>query len=220
MTTAPELPLADATAMTRFHRIFREALDAAPRFVGAVPTDDDDRADLVASYYANVLKLLHAHHEAEDLTIYPLMMERLPEHVDVISRVNAEHEVVLGTLDAAEQAVAAWRADPSSASRDGAVAALATLHTILLEHLDHEEADVVPLIALCITVAEWGEMSATAFQHFSGDKVWLVVGLIQEQMLAEENVTMEANMPPPVHDFWVNSGRTMFQDFATELRGL
>jgi len=219
VTTAPEVPLCDATAMTRFHRIFREALDAVPQFVGAAPADDHDRAEFVGSYYANVLKLLHAHHEAEDLTIYPLMVERLPQHVDVISRVNAEHEVVLDTLGAAEQAVAAWRADPSSASRAAAVAALVSLHSILVEHLDHEEADVVPLIALCINVAEWGQMSATAFQHFSGDKVWLVVGLIQEQMLAEENATMEANMPPPVHDFWVTSGRTMFQDFVAGLRG-
>ncbi len=219
MTTAPELPLADATGMTRFHRIFREALDAVPELVGAAPADDDGRAEFVGSYYANVLKLLHAHHEAEDLTIYPLMMERLPQHADVISRVNAEHDTVLGTLGAAEQAVADWMADSSSAVRDAAVAALTSLHTILLEHLDHEEADVVPLIALCINVAEWGEMSATAFQHFSGDKVWLVVGLIQEQMLAEENATMEANMPPPVHDFWVGSGRAMFQDFVAELRG-
>ena len=218
MTTAPDLPLVDATAMTRFHRIFREALDAAPRFVGAARADDHDRAELVGSYYANVLKLLHAHHEAEDLTIYPLMVERLPEHLDAISRVNAEHEAVLGTLEATEQAVAAWRADPSSASRDAAAAALASLHTILLEHLDHEEAEVVPLIAMCINVAEWGEMSATAFQHFSGDKVWLVVGLIQEQMLDQENATMEANMPPPVHDFWVGTGRGMFQDFTAELR--
>ena len=219
MTTAAELPLCDATAMTRFHHIFREALDAVPQLVGAAPAEDADRAELVGSYYANVLKLLHAHHEAEDLTIYPMMLERLPEHADTIARVNAEHEVVLGSLDAAENAVAAWRADPSSASRDAAVAALAALHTILLEHLDHEEADVVPLIGLCITVAEWGQMSATAFQHFSGDKVWLAIGLIQEQMFDSENATMEANMPPPVHDFWVTSGRSLFQDFVAELRG-
>jgi hemerythrin-like domain-containing protein len=219
MTTAPELPLADATAMARFHRIFREALDAVPQFVGAVPAGAVDRADLVGSYYDNVLKLLHAHHEAEDLTIYPMMVERLPEHLDVISRVNAEHEALLGTLVAAEQAVAAWRADPSSASRDEAVAALEGLRVVLLEHLDHEEAEVVPLIALCINVAEWGEMSAVAFQRFSGDKVWLVLGLIQEQMLAEENALMEANMPPPVHDFWETSGRAMFRSFVAELRG-
>jgi len=219
MTTAAGTPLADATAMTRFHHIFREALDAVPQFVGAAPAEDADRADLVGSYYANVLKLLHAHHEAEDLTIYPLMLERLPEHAETIARVNAEHEVVLGTLGAAEDAVAAWRADPSAASRDAAVAALAALHTILLTHLDHEEDQVVPLIGMCITVAEWGQMSATAFQHFAGDKVWLAVGLIQEQMLDQENVTMEANMPPPVHDFWVTSGRAMFQDFVGELRG-
>ena len=219
MTTAPELPLADATAMTRVHRIFREAHDAVPRFVGDAPADDAERAELVGSYYDNVLKLLHAHHEAEDITIYPQMVERLPEHVDVINRVNDEHEVVLGSLGAAEEALAAWRADPSSASRDAAVDALEALKTTLLEHLDHEEAEVVPLIGQCITVAEWDQMSGTAFGLFSGDKVWLAVGLIQEQMLAEENAKMEANMPPPVHDFWVGSGRGMFQDFVAELRG-
>lgn len=219
MTTAPELPLADATAMNRFHRILREALDAAPVLVGSVAADDNDRADLVGSYYANVLKLLHAHHEAEDLTIFPLLVERLPEHVDVINRVNAEHDAVLGALEPAERIVAAWREQPSSAARDAAVAALASLRTVLVAHLDHEEAEVVPLIALCINVAEWGEMSAVAFQRFSGDKPWLVIGLVQEQMLATENATMEANMPPPVHDFWVGSGRAMFQDFVAELRG-
>jgi len=218
MTTAPEIPLADATAMTRFHRIFREALDSAPDFVGGVAADDNDRAETVGSYYDNVLRLLHAHHEAEDLTIYPMMVERLPEHVDVISRVNAEHEAVLGTLVSTEDTVARWRSDPSTARRDEAVAALGTLRTVLLEHLDHEEAEVVPLIALCINVAEWGEMSAVAFQHFSGDKVWLAIGLIQEQMLPEENETMEANMPPPVHEFWTGSGRPMFQDYVAQLR--
>jgi hemerythrin-like domain-containing protein len=218
MTTAPEIPLADATAMTRFHRIFREALDAAPQYVGGVAPDDRERADHVGSYYDNVLRLLHAHHEAEDLTIYPMMVERLPEHVDVISRVNAEHEAVLGTLVATEEAVAAWRADPSTSRRDEAVDALGTLRTVLLEHLDHEEAEVVPLIGLCITVAEWGEMSAVAFQHFSGDKPWLAIGLIQEQMLASENETMEANMPPPVHEFWTGPGRQMFQDYVAGLR--
>ena len=219
MTTAPELPLADATAMNRFHRILREALDAAPVLVGSVAADDNDRADLVGSYYANVLNLLHAHHEAEDLTIFPLLVGRLPEHVDVITRVNAEHDAVLGALEPAEQIVAAWREQPSGAARDAAVEALASLRTILVAHLDHEEAEVVPLIALCINVAEWGEMSAVAFQRFSGDKPWLVIGLVQEQMLAAENATMEANMPPPVHDFWVGSGRAMFQDFVAELRG-
>ena len=219
MTTAPESPLCDATAMTRFHVIFRDALDAVPQWVGAASADDGARAEFVGSFYDNVLRLLHAHHEAEDVTIYPQMVERLPEHVDVINRVNAEHEDVLGSLETAEQAVAAWRADPSSETRDAAAATLETLKTILLEHLDHEEAEVVPLIGQCITVDEWDAMSGTAFGMFSGDKVWLAVGLIQEQMLAEENAKMEANMPPPVNDFWVNSGRGMFQDFVGELRG-
>jgi hemerythrin-like domain-containing protein len=219
MTSAPEAPLCDPIAMTRFHQIFREALDAVPEFVGGVASGDDARVEHVGSYYDNVLRLLHAHHEGEDLTIYPWMVERLPEHLEVLNRVNAEHEEVLGTLGAAEAAVAAWRADPSDATRAAALDALQALSPVLLGHLDHEEADVVPLIGLCITAPEWGILSATAFQHFTGDKPWLAIGLIQEQMLPVEVETMEANMPPPVHDFWVGQGRGLFEGFTSELRG-
>jgi hypothetical protein len=205
--------------MNRFHRIFREALDAAPRLVGAAPADDVDRAEVVGTYYDNVLRLLHAHHEAEDLTIYPWMVERLPEHVEVINQVNAEHEAMLGSLGAAEAALAAWRADPNGDNRAAAADAFRALGDVLLGHLDHEEAEVVPLIGMCITAPEWGVLSATAFQHFTGDKPWLAIGLIQEQMLPEENATMEANMPPPVHDFWTTSGRDTFNGFVAGLRG-
>ena len=60
---------------------------------------------------------------------------------------------------------------------------------------------MVPLIAQCITVAEWDVMSETALGLFTGDKIWLAIGLIQDQMLTEENARMEANMLASVHDF-------------------
>ena len=140
MTSASEAPLCDPIAMTRFHRIFREALDASPELVGGVDGDDGDRAEFVGTYYDNVLRLLHAHHEGEDLTIYPWMVERLPDHVDVINRVNAEHEAMLGSLSGAEEAVAAWRAQPSSATRDAAAGALEALSAILLCGYHHRLA--------------------------------------------------------------------------------
>lgn len=219
MSSATDVPLADPTAMTRFHHIFREALTAAPRFVGGAAAGDTDRAELVGTYYDNVLRLLHAHHEAEDLTIYPWMLERLPQHADVFARMDAEHEAILGPLTSAEHAVAAWRADPTESAREATVAGLADLEGVLVRHLDDEEAEAVPLIGQVITIAEWGEMSGVAFQHFTGDKAWLVLGLIQEQMLDHENEAMEAGMPPPLREFWVGSGRAMFGDFAGALRG-
>jgi hemerythrin-like domain-containing protein len=218
MSLPSAVPLADPTAMTRFHHIFREALTGRTGLVGAATPGDTDRAELVGSYYDNVLRLLHAHHEAEDLTIYPMMLERLPEHADVFARMDAEHGAILGPLTAAEHAVAAWRADPTQASRDGVAAALSELEGVLVRHLDDEEAEAVPLIGRCITVPEWGEMSAVAFQHFTGDKPWLVIGLIQEQMLPHENEAMEAGMPPPLREFWVGTGRRTFEGFVTALR--
>lgn len=218
MSSATDVPLADPTAMTRFHSIFREALASAARFVGGAAPADTDRAEHVGTYYDNVLRLLHAHHEAEDLTLYPWMLERLPEHADVFTRMDAEHEAILGPLTAAEHAVAAWRADPTEAARRATTMSLAELEGVLVRHLDDEEAEAVPLIGQCITVAEWGEMSGVAFQHFTGDKAWLVIGLIQEQMLPHENESMEAGMPSPLREFWVGSGRSTFDDFVTRLR--
>ena len=165
VTTAPDPPLVDATAMTRFHRIFREALDAVPRFIGGVPDGDAARADLVGSYYANVLKLLHAHHEAEDLTIYPLMVERLPDHLDVISprtRAGVPPSAVAG------------------APRGRAAAARRRTLPVLLAH-DHrrharpsrwtrDRRTAAHLIATAHHSARAGAGSPTAFQHFSGDR--------------------------------------------------
>ncbi|HET6166406.1 MAG TPA: hemerythrin domain-containing protein [Marmoricola sp.] len=219
MTSTPGAPLCDPLAMNRFHRIFREALEAAPGFVGGVAAGDEGRAEFVGSYYDNVLRLLHAHHEGEDLTIYPWMVERLPDHLEAINRVNDEHESMLGSLGAAENAVATWRAEPSSTNREAAVAALDDLGRVLLAHLDHEEAEIVPLIGMCITAPEWGILSSTAFQHFTGDKPWLAIGLIQEQMLPHEVEMMDTNMPPPVQEFWSTSGHSMFDRYVAELRG-
>jgi hypothetical protein len=63
----PALPLADTSDMIGLHRVFRTALDAAPSFVGGVAPGDSTRAETVAMYYEDVLQLLHAHHEGEDM---------------------------------------------------------------------------------------------------------------------------------------------------------
>ena len=218
MAAPTELPLADTSDMIGLHKVFREALSAAPQLVGSVGDDDAARADVVGSYYANVLNLLHGHHEGEDALLTPRLLERAPEHAETISRVGGQHESVLETLDAAEQAVAAWRAAPSAASRDAAADALAALEGQLIPHLDEEEREILPIAGRHINVAEWGELPAHGMRSFTGDKMWLVLGLIQEQMTEQQRAVMEAHMPPPLLEFWTGSGRGLFDDYVADLR--
>ena len=219
MAAPVDLPLADTSEMIGLHRVFREALAAAPTLVGGVDDGDSARAELVASYYANVLDLLHGHHEGEDELLTPRLLARAPEHAETISRIGNQHAGVLTVLGAAEVAVATWGTDPSVANRDNAVSALATLEEGLTPHLDQEETEILPIAAEHINVAEWGEMPEHGIKSYRGDKLWLILGLVQEQMTPAQQANMEAHMPPPLLDFWKGPGQGQFDAFVTELRG-
>ena len=67
-------PLADTSDMVQFHRVFRDALSSAAPLVGSVAAGDIARADVVGSYYANVLALLKSHHEGEDELVWPKLV--------------------------------------------------------------------------------------------------------------------------------------------------
>jgi hypothetical protein len=55
-------------------------------------------------------------------------------------------------------------------------------------------------------------------KDFSGDRLWLILGLIREQFSPEQVAMMEARMPPPVLAMWQDSGQAAFEAFITELR--
>jgi iron-sulfur cluster repair protein YtfE (RIC family) len=204
--------------MIQFHRVFREALGSAAPLVGSVAAGDIARADLVGSYYANVLALLKSHHEGEDELVWPKLVERAPDQADTVMRIAAQHEGVLAALQTAQARLTEWRVDPQIENGAQLAAALATLGAELALHLDEEERVILPIAARHITAPEWGELPAHGMQHFEGDKIWLVMGLIREQMRPDQIAVMEAHMPPPVLDFWLSSGRAQYEAFVADLR--
>jgi hypothetical protein len=218
MAAPTDLPLADTSDMIGLHQVFRDALTAAPSLVGSAGADDAARADVVGSYYANVLELLHRHHEGEDELLTPRLLERAPGHADTISRIGAQHLGVLSAIDAVEHAIATWRAEPSAVNRDAAAAALAELDAKLIPHLDEEEREILPIAAQHINVAEWGELPEHGMKNFAGDKMWLIIGLIREQMTADQRAIMDAHMPPPMLEFWTNQGEGLFTAYLAALR--
>ena len=218
MSDSMTVPLADTSDMIQFHRVFREALGSAAPYVGSVAAGDTARADLVGAFYANVLALLKSHHEGEDELLFPKLVARVPDQAATIMRIAGQHEGVLVALRDAQGQLEGWRADPQVESGAQLAAALATLGAELALHLDEEERVILPIAAQHITAPEWGELPAHGMQHFEGDRIWLVMGLIREQMRPDQIAMMEAQMPPPVLDFWNNVGRAQYEAFVAELR--
>jgi hemerythrin-like domain-containing protein len=203
--------------MIGLHQVFRDALAAGPDLIGTVEPRDTERVAFVTNHYINVLRLLHTHHEGEDELLTPRLLQRCPDQADTITRIGNQHEEVLGALGDAETALGAWEADPTEHTRDAAVASIAALEAALTPHLDQEEREILPIAASCINVAEWGELPAHGMQHFDGDKPWLILGLVQDQMTPAQLAGMQAHMPPAQAAFWANTGLGLYRDHQAKL---
>jgi hemerythrin-like domain-containing protein len=205
--------------MIAVHQVFRDALGCAPQLVGSVCGDRQDRVETVATFYANVLAFLHAHHQGEDELLWPKLLERAPQDAELVQRIAGQHVTVIAALSDAESKLTVWIAQPDIERGAALAAALAVLGAELGEHLDEEERRILPLAADHLSVEEWGELPAHGMRSFTGDKLWLILGLIQEQMPAPAVAAMEAHMPPPVREFWTGEGRPQFTEFVGRLRG-
>jgi hypothetical protein len=209
----------DTSDMANMHRVFRDAFSHSVAYVEGADPHDEARVDAVGTYFDNVLRLLHVHHDGEDELLTPRLLDRASaEEIAEVRRVAAQHLDVADAIETAEEAVATWRTEPNADSAAVAAGALAALCGPLAAHLDDEEQTVLPIAARYITEAEWSELPAHGMQNFSGDKIWLVLGLIQEQMSADQIGRMEQAMPPPVAAWWASDGRSMYGDFVTALR--
>jgi hypothetical protein len=204
--------------MVQVHQVFRQAMAAAPKLIGSAVAHGRERVELVASYYDNVLQMLHVHHDGEDLLVWPKLCERAPEQADEVRRIAGQHDDVGGALVVANARIGEWRHAPTEDSAVAAAVAVAELGAALLPHLDEEESVIVPLAAQHIYASEWGQLPGHAMQHFAGDKLWLIMGLVREQMRPEQIDVMEAHLPPPVLAMWRYEGQDAFAEFVAVLR--
>ncbi|HTR69511.1 MAG TPA: hemerythrin domain-containing protein [Mycobacteriales bacterium] len=207
----------DTSDMVAVHRVFRDTLAAAPALINAPAAQESERAALLANYYSNIVSFLEVHHEGEDELLYPLLRDRVPDDVQAIEEIAAQHAEVEGLVAASRTALAAWSADPAAGA--DAAQALRNLVEGLTEHLDDEERAVLPLCAQYLSVAEWGALPAHGMSHFAGDKVWLILGLIRERMTQAQRDEMLAHMPPPAVQMWTGFGEEAFGRLESEVVG-
>src|SRR3954454_23896737 len=204
--------------MLAIHQVFRDAFGCSPQLVGSVCNERSDRGETVAAYYANVLALLRAHHAGEDELIWPKLIERDPDQGDLVARMEAAHEGLADALVDAEQRLALWVASPDIDNGASLAASLAMLGVLCAAHFDEEERRILPLAEQHCTAEEWAELPGHAMRNFGGDRLWLVIGLVREQLPAHAQAEQLDKMPPPVRDLWLNGGSDRFERFVADLR--
>ena len=211
MTSTAARP--DITEMVVVHDVFRDTFSAAPTLVGGA---SDDRVEMLKNVYDNVIAFLVGHHEGEDELIYPLLLDRAPEKKELIQTVNAQHEEIHAVIDSTSAAVAAWTAS-DAASQAAAAAALDGLGARLRIHLGDEEREMLPICEEHVSVEEWGALPGHVLKNYTGDKVWLILGLIRERMSQAQRDAMLQKMPPPAVEMWTGFGESAFGDLMKQV---
>ena len=78
------------------HQTFRRAFEESARLIRESPAPSPGRVTFLADHIDFGLTMLEHHHEGEDTILYPLLVERVPDHAARTEQIDHEHQVVKG----------------------------------------------------------------------------------------------------------------------------
>jgi hypothetical protein len=209
-----DAPMTDTSDMPLVHDAFRRGLGEARSQLGFIDDGDAERAAHFAAYMTDLLFLLHAHHHGEDVLMYPLLVERVPEQSALWARMEEQHGSVEAAVDAATSAAAVYGASARRVDADALADACEALLDQLQTHLGEEETDVMPIAARVVTPEEYGRLPAHAMTSYEGDRIWLPFGLATEAF-PPAVLDRILSAPTPIGPMWLGGGRDAF---AAEMR--
>ncbi|MFI6079316.1 hemerythrin domain-containing protein [Actinoplanes sp. NPDC051343] len=207
-------------AMVMVHTGFRREYGLMPDLVRVVPEGDHARAAIVADHIELLNAVLEAHHGAEDVQIWPRLLERCPEEIrPLVHDMESHHERIASLVAALTKEVAAWRDGARAVSRDVVSQVLAELMPILNEHLGVEERWVLPLIEKHITADEWDQLAGEQASHLPQDKLPLVLGIFMYEGAPAAVQEMLDALPAEIRPIITEAAPRLYADYAERVYG-
>lgn len=129
---------------TVVHAAFRRTLDRFDAALTAFSAGSQQRADELTAAWDFFAREVHDHHHYEEQFFWPALSQTDAD-LSSVAELDSEHEAMRAALDTASAAMAQLAADPSTQRAVAAHQAIATLSTVLIGHLEHEEQDLEPI---------------------------------------------------------------------------
>lgn len=187
---------ADSRDMYAVHRVFRREFTNLPDLIEAVADGDTRRAAVVARHVEFLVTFLHHHHHGEDELVWPKLLTRgTPEISPLVHTMESQHHALEATLNNLTQAARRWRTSATAADRDALAGCARDLLTVLFEHLELEEAQVLKLIDTYLTAAEWGQASEHTMKAMSPRQLPLAFGMAIYEADEETMDIMRSTIP-------------------------
>ncbi|WP_026411333.1 hemerythrin domain-containing protein [Actinomadura oligospora] len=209
----------DTQDMKIVHRVFRRETRLLMELVADVAPGDTARAQVIADHFRLYRLGLHNHHEGEDELLWPPLLARVDLEADIVLRMEAQHERIAATLTRVDAAVTAWEAAAGADERDTLVAALSEHRAVVLEHIDDEEATLLPLAAKHITEQEWASLGDHMVNNTPKLTLFMLFGAVLEDADPAERALVLSGLPTPARAIWHVFGRPRYARYIRRVRG-
>lgn len=181
------------------HAAVRRDLNRMEAALRAFPDGDVKRAQDLNRAWAALWNQLHHHHTGEDTYIWPYVRGLGADVLDpvLLDSMEAEHEAMAESMEAATGAIEALTADPSATRAAAAVEAVAHAHAVTDQHLVHEETEVVPAIMAREHTPEWKAVEKN-LRKGGAKQGGEMFAWLQDGATPEVKQALTAMVPPPV----------------------
>ncbi|MCM2427197.1 hemerythrin domain-containing protein [Streptomyces sp. RKAG337] len=222
MKTKNAAPQADARPDTHemvvIHLGLRRESRLLTELIAAVAPGDTARAGVLAAHFRDYLLGLTNHHHGEDDHLWPPLLARVDIEADLVLRMEAQHEGIAATLARAEAALPGWEATAGEAERDLLVAALTEHRAVLVEHLDDEEQNLLPLAERHLSVKEWNALGDHFMATTPKPKLLFYLGMVLEEADGTERAKILGELPLPARLLWYVVGSPAYNRKVRRIR--
>ncbi|GAB3835894.1 hemerythrin domain-containing protein [Dactylosporangium cerinum] len=208
----------DVHEMVVVHRAFRREFGAAADLVRRTPVGDTGRAKIVANHLRLCTAGLEMHHTGEDIVLWPLLLERSAPSTGLVETMQAQHHSIDGHVEAIAPALATWEAAPTEAAGEHLATLCERFTAALLEHLDLEEREILPLASRHVTAVEWNQMGQHGKDTMTPSQLPIMFGLVLQDADDEERARMLGNLPLPIRFLLKTVGAWQFKRYVRGLR--
>lgn len=220
MSQAPAGTTYDTGSMGVVHSMYRREFRLAGDLIRGVAVGDTARAAQVAEHLEMINRHLHHHHSSEDELVWPKLLERVPAEIaPLVHTMESQHAVVDRLQEQIDTLLPRWRDDASEVDRERLADLHDRLHASLVEHLDLEEAEMLPIVARHLSEEEWHELGTRGRASTPKDEMLVTVGMFAYDGNAQAFAGMFADAPPPVRWAIPRLGRRAYRRYALKLYG-
>lgn len=212
MTDQPRSPGCDTTDMLMVHNLFRHLFTQARPLIRTVPDADTARAQIVTSHLREITRSLHDHHVTEDELLWDDLVVRAPACALHVDQMRAQHGVVAALIEELDELLPAFESTASADSRDAVMATFDAIRTTLLLHLGDEEDDILPVVGVTLTQAEWDRIGEAARSKIPRDRMFVQLGWILASMSPEDGQAwFRTNLPLPARLAYKTIGHRQYE---------